>query len=197
MNSQSENHPLPNQSPVATINSHPEQYTEQVGSAKVYKNFLDRETFEEIQKAFLSPAVPWSYNSYIIVSENPNQGPDLNTFQFTHGLFHDGQPTSPGFDLIKPILDKIKPEIILRVKANLTPRNNEHIIGGFHVDTNEPCTTAVFYLNTNNGYTMFEDGTKVPSAENTLVEFESDNKHTGVGQTDTQVRLVLNLNYIR
>jgi len=175
------------------MDNHPAELIEKVGPATIYKDVLDTQTFKKIQEAFLSPAVPWSYNSKIVASEDKS----LDTFQFGHSIFRDGQPSSPGFDLLKPLLDKINPSMIFRIKANLGPRNNEHILGGFHVDTNEPCTTAVFYLNTNNGYTMFEDGTKVMSTENTLVEFDSENKHTGVGQTDTQVRLVLNLNYLK
>jgi hypothetical protein len=166
---------------------------ERLGPATVYRDFLERSAFEQIQSGFMGPSVPWSYNKSIVASEEGS--PD--SFQFTHTVFSNAQITSPpGFEIIAPLIEKIKPAIILRIKANLGPRNNEHIVGGFHVDTNEICTTSVFYLNTNNGYTMLEDGTKLPSIENTLVTFDSCIKHTGVGQTDKQVRVVLNLNYI-
>ena len=55
--------------------------------------------------------------------------------------------------------------------------------------------TAVFYVNTNNGYTIFESGEKVSSVENRMVIFDSNILHTGTTCTDERVRCVLNFNY--
>ena len=55
--------------------------------------------------------------------------------------------------------------------------------------------TSVYYLNTNNGYTLFEDG-KVDSVENRMVTFNLNTKHSGTTATDTKRRVVLNFNYI-
>ena len=54
---------------------------------------------------------------------------------------------------------------------------------------------GIFYLNTNNGYTEFEDGSKVESVANRFVSFTGDLIHRGVSQTDTKARVVINLNY--
>jgi hypothetical protein len=176
------------------MDSHNKTDIEKVGPATVYKNVLNPESFVEIKNAFFSQLVPWRYTSCIVVNED---GTSPDTFQFVHSIYQDAKPVSPAFDILRPLIEKINPQIIYRIKANLGPRSSEHIVGGFHVDTNQPCTTAVYYLNTNNGYTMFEDGSKIQSIENTLVEFDSENKHTGVSQTDAQVRVVINLNYVR
>ena len=58
------------------------------------------------------------------------------------------------------------------------------------------CKTCVFYLNTNDGYTMFKDGTKVESVENRLVLFDSQTQHCGTSCTDKRKRVVLNINYV-
>ncbi len=47
------------------------------------------------------------------------------------------------------------------------------------------------------GYTEFEDGTKVECVANRLVWFPSDIKHRGVSQLDTKVKSVINLNYFQ
>jgi hypothetical protein len=65
-----------------------------------------------------------------------------------------------------------------------------------HTDLELNQRTAIFYLNTNNGYTLFEDGTKVDSIENTLLIFHGHRKHSGVSCTDQKRRIVLNINYI-
>ena len=69
---------------------------------------------------------------------------------------------------------------------------------GFHVDvpTDYDSKTAILYLNTNNGYTEFENGQRVESVANRLVVFDSALKHTGTTCTDQKRRIVLNLNYI-
>ena len=41
----------------------------------------------------------------------------------------------------------------------------------------ENSLTSILYINTNDGYTKFEDGTIVESVENRLVTFDSRMKH--------------------
>ena len=66
------------------------------------------------------------------------------------------------------------------------------------MDTTRPgATTAIFYLNTNNGYTLFEDGQRVASVANRIVIFDAALRHTGASCTDADHRLVLNLNFVR
>ena len=58
--------------------------------------------------------------------------------------------------------------------------------------------TAIFYLNTNNGYTKFQDNTiqDVNSVANRLITFDGSLQHAGCSCTDQNVRVVLNINYI-
>ena len=58
--------------------------------------------------------------------------------------------------------------------------------------------TAIFYVNTNNGYTIFKDSQeKVDCIENRLVTFPTDTDHCGVSCTDSKQRVVINFNYIK
>ena len=75
----------------------------------------------------------------------------------------------------------------------------------FHVDGKEYINTIrhniskviVFYLNTNNGYTEFENKEigKVDSVINRALIFPISLKHRAVGQTDKAERIVMNINY--
>ena len=58
-------------------------------------------------------------------------------------------------------------------------------------------TTSIFYVNTNNGYTKFEDGTKVESVANRMLTFPANMKHIGTSCTDEQTRVVINFNYFK
>ena len=50
-------------------------------------------------------------------------------------------------------------------------------------------------MNTNNGYTIFEDGTKVESVANRLLTFHGNTKHAASSCSDQHRRVVLNINY--
>ena len=58
-------------------------------------------------------------------------------------------------------------------------------------------TVSIFYINTNNGYTKFEDGTIVKSFANRLLTFPSNLKHCGTSCTDERTRVVINFNYFK
>jgi hypothetical protein len=97
-------------------------------------------------------------------------------------------------------MEKLNPLAMLRVKLNVFSNAGEPISSGWHLDINEtetPYTTAIYHLNTNNGYTLFEDGTKVKSVANRLIIFPGNIIHTGITQTDKDLRAFINLNYIK
>ena len=55
--------------------------------------------------------------------------------------------------------------------------------------------TGILYLNTNNGYTLFEDGTKIESVANRFISFPSAMSHKGTTCSDENKRIILNFNY--
>ena len=158
---------------------------------KIYDNFLSDGDFVAIQSYLMGENFPWYYNSYISTYDQK----ELYHFQFVHIFYDHHSPQSNAYSLVEPIIDKIKPKSLIRIKGNLSTIRPDQIEGGFHTDYNFHCTTAVFYVNTNNGYTLFESGDKIESIQNRLVTFPSHYRHTSVSQTDTQVRCVLNFNY--
>jgi len=89
----------------------------------------------------------------------------------------------------------------LRAKANITTCSEKIQIYGYHSDMPDNIAniskTAIFYLNNNDGYTIFEnDGQKIQSVENRIVIFDSNQKHSGTNCTDQKFRAVINLNFI-
>lgn len=163
---------------------------------EIIDNFLPEEDFRTIKDIFFSPEISWYFNDSTVNSDIKNQ--DLNDYQFTHTFFRDETQWSSWFPSLAPILNQINPQSILRIKANMVPRTEMIREHGWHTDYHKSivCKTAVFYLNTNDGYTIFkESGEKVNSVENRLVVFDSDMEHSGSSCTDQKVRVVLNLNY--
>ena len=83
------------------------------------------------------------------------------------------------------------------LQALLQPRADRIIEYALHNDVSpHKGYTGVFYLNTCNGYTVFEDGRKVESVDNRLLKFDGNLKHAGSSVTDAQRRIVINLNWV-
>ena len=162
---------------------------------KIEDNFLGLEEFNKIQEALLGCDFHWFYADAIDTED------DVDKFQFSHVFFNYG---APDFASLTPILKILNPLSIWRIKTNLLTRTPKIVENKFHIDIGyledfpeklKQWTTSIFYVNTNNGYTKFEDGTKVESVANRMVTFPSNMKHTGTSCTNEKVRVVINFNY--
>jgi|TARA_Y100000310_G_C20577308_1_gene761092 hypothetical protein len=176
---------------------------------EIIDNFLPAEELLPIQSVMLGNAFPWFYNDYIAYDPDeknmfvPPGKSDWNDFQFIHVFYHLNRQygyqeiCSAYMELIHPILHRLKMFCLLRCKANLTTGTpKENIPSGFHCDMEYDATTAVFYLNSNDGYTVFPDGKKVESVANRLVKFPTLKEHSGVSCSDNKRRIIINFNYI-
>jgi hypothetical protein len=164
---------------------------------KLIDNFLPEEDFLFIKNMFLSSEFPWFLNGSIVDNVKILNEKSTDSFQFTHTFFDNWSFKSEWATNLAPIIDKINPKAWLRIKANLGPRHDVVEEQGYHTDYSFNCTTAILYLTANDGYTIFEDGTKIESVENRFVEFNSELKHSGTSHTDSRVRVVLNMNYFK
>ena len=168
-----------------------------MAEVKIIDNFLEKKQFEFIHVSMMSAWFAWFYNDHITFDDEGERKSKKNHFQFTHG-FYTRYEKSNQYGIIEPIVDKLNCVGLTRVKANLGTRTEEHVEHGYHVDFENPSiTTGIFYVNTNNGYTQFKNGQKVESVANRFIEFNSQELHQGVSQTDTKSRVAINFNYIK
>ena len=164
---------------------------------KIEDDFLDQENFDKLQNIIMREYFSWFYNDIIDFND------DKNKYQFVHCFYNNYVPTSNNIETINPILVKIDPISLYKIKANLLIRTLNIVENEFHVDSAIPeekwkhFTTSIFYVNTNNGYTKFEDGTKVESVANRLISFPANMKHTGTSCTDQNIRVIINFNYFK
>jgi len=159
---------------------------------KIYKNFISKKDFLKIKNTMNSDFFPWFFSKGVTIPED-------GLSMFCHTFYTDSQINSTYYSILEPILKKINPYCLIRIKANLYARTDEIIVHKKHIDAiseNAKIKTAVFYLNTNNGYTYFENNEKVLSTENTFVEFDSHIMHGGTTCTDQLKRMMINFNYI-
>ena len=164
----------------------------------VYKDFLKKEDFETLKSTMMDNRFDWHLTDIIGKRKSSYTKENYKNCQFTHNFYSlYGHHISPFFYLLDPFISKLKPKAIVRIKANLLPRTDTKIVHGMHTDTDFESTTAVFYVNTNNGETVFENGKRFKSEENTLITFSSQLQHSGTTNTcENANRIVLNLNYL-
>ena len=164
---------------------------------KVVDNFLPEEQFKLAQSLIMDYGFPWMWNDSVTKKVGYS---DPDEFQFIHLFYHPLSGVMSSYprlkEIIKPFADYMNPVSLMRIKANLNVATPEYITREFHTDFNIKCTTAIAYMNNNNGYTLFEDGTKVQSKENRVVIFNSQMRHAGIPCTDEKRRIVINFNFI-
>jgi len=156
---------------------------------KIIEDCISKDDFKNIKDMFYADSFPW------YLQPGVNRTGD-GYVQFCHTFYNNFNQNSQNFLILKPLIDLLNPSSIIRIKANLLTKTSEIIKHGLHTDQSFKCTTAIFYVNTNNGFTEFENSKKILSEENKLVIFDNFTKHTGTSCTDKNERIVINFNYI-
>tara|TARA_B100000287_G_scaffold38342_1_gene35133 strand:+ start:901 stop:1416 length:516 start_codon:yes stop_codon:yes gene_type:complete len=101
--------------------------------------------------------------------------------------------------LFIPLLDQLKIPIsnVCRLKVNFYPRTQRRVHHQSHTDykPNSGLTTALYYLNENNGVTIFDGKKTVKSKRNRVAFFDGSIKHHSTTPTDCNHRVTINVDY--
>lgn len=160
---------------------------------QVIDNFLSEKDFNTVRNVIFDMKFPWGYCPS--VNTEVSTGPD--DFQFVHMMYQDHTILSDHFKQISPLINKLNPNALVRVKVNLTTKNVNNFKFGYHTDFEdiENLKSAVYYLDTTDGPTFFENGEHVECVENRLVVFDNNMSHSSSTCTDKKVRRVVNINF--
>ena len=160
---------------------------------QTFKNIYLEKNLFDFKNFIITSKFPWYFSPHQTMTAK-------DTGFFGHNFYANHSFCSPHIDLIAPLLEFINPTSILNIRLNFLINRKDSYCSSFHTDSyNNQLnhTTAIFYVNTNNGYTEFEDGTKILSEENKLITFPAHKKHRACSQTDKPYRVVVNLNYFK
>jgi hypothetical protein len=156
---------------------------------KIIDNFLPKENFNKLKNLLFSEDIPWYYREHMT---NTGEG------FFCHCFYNHSQPDSNFyFEYIIPIMNKLNFLSIIQVRANLQLKKEKQYFSEFHTDYPFKCKTAIFYINTCNGYTILDEKLKIKinCEENKMLIFDSNIPHCAVSQTNEERRFVINFNY--
>ena len=158
----------------------------------IQDNYLNETDYKNIKNTMLRRDFAWYFINTVASLHDKNQ---FHYF-FSHVFFmrEDGI-TSPFFKILAPIINKLKFKALIRVKANLYSNQNKIEEHEKHVDYSFKHKAALFSLNTCNGFTTLNDGTKIKSVGNRMLLFDASLPHHSSTCTDTMARININFNY--
>ena len=176
------------------------------------RNFLSPIEFNSSFKQILAnDTVPWFYSKNTAYDTTDDQS--KWDFSFSNVVYDQGQPTSRLGEHCETLLrkicldNKLTLKKILRIRLGLITKTPSPVIHNAHVDFEVPHLTALYYLSTTNGPTIFYNQTfpnnfllteqvRVNCEENKVVIFNGMQYHSSCSQTDVKQRVVINFNFI-
>lgn len=164
-----------------------DNFLEQSDIENIIKNTIKNENFS----LYLKGGTSYTENEILYFN---NDG-----IYFTHNFFKDDKISSDAFFLLNPLLEKIKPNKLLRIQLNLYPKTFFIKRHGWHTDFNFPHKGCILYLNNNNGKTILKNGlfdNKIKSIKNRVLFFDPSLKHRSTSSSNTKYRSNIIINYL-
>ena len=137
---------------------------------------------------------PWFFNNDLNGVER------MGNYYFTSSLIHDNNVLDFNWiSFFNPLLSKLKLTVsdVNRLKLNLYPGTQRMVHHASHMDyrPNSGLRTCLYYVNTNNGFTIFDGKRKIRSKKNRAILFDGSNKHHSTTPTDCNYRCSVNIDY--
>ncbi len=165
---------------------------------QVIDNFLSPYHLEQLQFAMMGPEFPWCYRDGLFTHTFLDLDSDGGFVvdgddHFLRSAFNVALDGSAWF--ISPFLRLGE---MHRINAKLTPKTLFNRKSDYTCLHNPEITSAIFYINTNNGWTQFKkSGKKIKSVENRMVIFDSELEYRGFTCTDKKIRVSLKFDYVK
>lgn len=135
--------------------------------------------------------LPWFLSNTVAHSGSAH----LTDFYFTHLFYDNDTVNSEQYYALEPLVSRIQPRALVRVKANLYPSSHTVRSHDPHVDYDFAHSAALYMVNTCDGYTTMSDGTQIESVANRLVRFDPQTLHSSSTTSDQKYRATINFNY--
>ena len=165
---------------------------------QVHDDWLPIDEFNELADFILGWNFPWFHQKNVALP-NTNEDDVTHNHYFTHNLVLTDQDEDMVSYLHEPIwkyFQKGFPNIdIIRMKVNCFPATSQVYEHLSHTDYDYPHKGALLCLNTCNGYTKMEDGTKIESVANRMIFFDTSKPHSSTTCSDQPKRCNIVINY--
>jgi hypothetical protein len=159
---------------------------------QIIDEFLPKDEFYKLKNIIYGPNFPWFFQPSV---EEPGVS-DNNYCYYVHLLLNDGIQNSLIFNDIWDILKgRFDWKIIGRIKCNSYPSSSILLEHKNHVDAPWEHKGLILSMNTCDGATVLEDGTRIESIENRALFFDPSKPHHSTNCTNDKARVNININY--
>lgn len=163
-----------------------------MGNYKVIDNFLYEDEWKLIHSMCCrGDGLPYYVSNAVASDDDPNPF----HYYFTHTFYNYHNTQSPHIEIVQPLIDKINPLSLIRIKTNLYPRTEIVDIHEPHKDFDFDHKAALYMVNDNDGFTTMYDGYKVESKANRMVFFDPQTPHSSSTCSNQKYRVTINFNY--
>ena len=165
-----------------------------ISDMRIIDDFLDVDYHAHLHDILMGWEFPWFYQHTL------THGCDkVQAHGFNHWLSDDGDPDFA--PLVQRMQDEVSAKECLRVRADMTLYNAEGFRHDFHVDSKEPHTVCIYYVNDTDGDTIIlgdkndHDIVRVQPKKNRLLTFNGRHMHTGHSPSKHKNRILINANF--
>ena len=164
---------------------------------KIIDNFLSENDLVAFQNRLMNSDFGWCFNQSVAHEDDKNE----QHYYFTNALYDRCMPQNPVFnELIHTFLPAmvkhgIELRALIRFKCNMYPSSPTIMQHDWHKDFEYEHRGIIFSVNTCNGATVLEDGTKIDSVANRCLLFDPSKDHASTTCTDQKVRDNINMNF--
>ena len=172
---------------------------------EIIDNFLSDYYADSYEKYFggtenLCSQFKWFFMNNLNSSSEEDGAKRLGNYYFNNTAIDDYKIFAEDqLPLYHPLLNKLGVEFsrIKRIKANLYPRTQFRDHHQSHRDypADSGLRTCLYYVNTNNRFTIFDGKRKVKSKKNRAIFFDGSNMHHSTSPTDCNWGCSINIDY--
>jgi hypothetical protein len=159
---------------------------------EIVDNFLPEEEYKKIFEVMKDTGFDWHLADKITIEQK-----EKDIFFYLCHIFYNQTSLyqSTFFQLMFPLLKKIDPKALIRVKANLYLNQGLGVVEhAEHTDYPFTHKGALYSLNTCDGYTKIGKE-KIPSVKNRIIFFDPSIPHCSTSCSDSKTRMNININY--
>ena len=156
---------------------------------RIVDDFLPIQYFIPLREYMIGNSIPLFFRPRVADAN------DSSDSYFTHTFYKDNVPNSSDYPILEPVLERIDYKALIRARANLYVAKKELIEHARHTDFSYRHNTVILYINTNDGFTRLEDGTKIDSVANRAVFFEGSSLHNSTNCTNEPYRINIAVSY--
>ena len=155
---------------------------------KVIDNFLSDNVADQIENSIIQDNFPWYYTGKGVYNSN--------VYFFSHSLLNNGKKSDYADEILLPLVSKMDGKKLLRAKINCYTKTENYTHYPYHYDNDEDkdIKVAIYYVNTNNGYTEVKDkGKTTVDQRNFINVITKSGGLAGVARDVTDAKKILDI----